>query len=74
MARSEKQVAIEVDAASVLLGDEIRIGGQVLSVRDLVHLAGGGKRVTFASGETLIITPTTRLTVLRTATGWDGPC
>ena len=74
MARSEKQVAIEVDAASVLLGDEIQIGGRALSVLDLVHLSGGCKRVTFTSGETLIITPKTTLTVLRTAKGWDGPC
>ncbi|MGI5349456.1 hypothetical protein ACQEU8_14835 [Streptomyces sp. CA-250714] len=74
MARSEKQVAIEVSAASVLLGDEIQIGGQAMSVRDLVHLSGGCKRVTFASGETLIITPTTTLTVLRTAKGWDESC
>lgn len=71
MARTPKQVAIDVQAATVLTGDEIRVGGHSMRVQNLRHLSGGAKHITFASGDALTIAPTTRLTVLRTAEGWE---
>ncbi|MCT2589191.1 hypothetical protein LHJ74_04455 [Streptomyces sp. N2-109] len=70
MARSPRQVAIDVMASTVRTGDEIRVGGQSMCVQDLQHVPGGAKRIKFASGDILTIAPTTTLTVLRTAEGW----
>ncbi|MDT0343279.1 hypothetical protein [Streptomyces litchfieldiae] len=52
---------MEIHAGSVLRGDQIMIGGQVFPVLDMVALPGGGKRLVFASGETLTLKPRTTL-------------
>ncbi|MEU3191962.1 hypothetical protein ABZ686_15265 [Streptomyces sp. NPDC006992] len=73
MARSERQVAIEVGSGSVRRGDVIQVGGQSMAVSDIRHLTGGAKLITFRTGDTLTITAGTTLVVLRTVAGWEGP-
>ncbi|WP_405804831.1 hypothetical protein [Streptomyces sp. NBC_01187] len=73
MARSQEQVAVQVNAGSLRQGDVIQVGGQPMTVLDLHHVAGGAKRILFKGGETLTITPRTKLVVLRTVAGWEGP-
>ncbi|NGO67457.1 hypothetical protein [Streptomyces boncukensis] len=43
-----------------------------MTVRELVSLAGGAKRVVFRTGETLTLRAASTLTVLRTVEGWEG--
>ncbi|MDF4251579.1 hypothetical protein [Streptomyces sp. WMMB303] len=73
MARSERQVAIEVVGGSLRRGDVIHVGGQSMAVSDIRHLTGGAKLIAFRTGDTLTITPGTTLVVLRTVAGWEGP-
>ncbi|OEV10513.1 hypothetical protein [Streptomyces nanshensis] len=70
MARTEKEVAIEVTVATVKRGDVITVGGQPMTVQSLFNLPGGGKRIGFASGAVLTLWPGTTLTALRIAKGW----
>ncbi|MGW8378504.1 hypothetical protein [Streptomyces sp. ODS28] len=70
MPRTEREVAVEVVASTVRLGDVITVGGVPMTVLDLVDLPGGAKRLNFGRGHTLSIGPGTRLTVLRVAKGW----
>jgi hypothetical protein len=46
---------VTITAATVQLADVISVGGQSLRVVDLVRLPGGRKRLTFETGETLIL-------------------
>ncbi|MDT0308371.1 hypothetical protein RM780_15580 [Streptomyces sp. DSM 44917] len=48
-------VPVTVDATTIRLGDQLLVGGQSLTVTDLVALPQGAKRVRFASGETLTL-------------------
>ncbi|QHF92658.1 hypothetical protein DEH18_00630 [Streptomyces sp. NHF165] len=73
MARSERQVAIEVGGGSLRRGDVIQVGGQSMAVVDICHLTGGAKLIAFRSGDVLTIMPRTTLVVLRTVAGWEGP-
>ncbi|UCM88802.1 hypothetical protein [Streptomyces marincola] len=61
-------VAIEIDAGTVQRGDQIMIGGQVHTVQDMVTAGRGGKRLTFASGETFTMCHTTVLWAARRVT------
>ncbi|ONK13560.1 hypothetical protein [Streptomyces sp. MP131-18] len=47
-------VAVEIDARSVLRGDQVMVGGQAFTVSDMVTVPGG-KRLEFVSGETLTL-------------------
>ncbi|UCM87520.1 hypothetical protein [Streptomyces marincola] len=58
-------IAVEIDARTVAVGDQIMIGGQPLVVRDLTALAAGRKRLQFHSGETLVMNRTTVLWAAR---------
>lgn len=64
---------VTVDAGSVRCGDQIMVGGQVLTVRDMVALPRGGRRLEFVSGETFTMRASTvvwaarRRGVLRTS-------
>ncbi|MDT0342342.1 hypothetical protein [Streptomyces litchfieldiae] len=58
-------VSIEVDASTVRRGDQIMVGGQALLVLDMMSLARGGKRLHFASGESLTMSSTTVLWAAR---------
>lgn len=41
-----------------------------MKVQHLTHLHGGAKRLVIYSGETLTMSPRTKMTALRTAKGW----
>ncbi|MGK5534368.1 hypothetical protein [Streptomyces sp. URMC 129] len=58
-------VSVEVDAATVRRGDQLMVGGHVCTVADMVALPQGGKRLDFASGESLTMRPVTVLWVTR---------
>ncbi|MDT0344549.1 hypothetical protein [Streptomyces litchfieldiae] len=45
-------MAIEVDAATIRIGDQLMIGGQAFTVLDMVTMGVDVKRLHFASGET----------------------
>lgn len=70
MPRSEKEVAIEVRADSVRRGDSTTVGGQLLTVQDLVSLPGGAKRIEFGEGVALTLRPGMPLVIFRMAKGW----
>ncbi|MDT0310033.1 hypothetical protein RM780_24205 [Streptomyces sp. DSM 44917] len=44
-------VPVTVDAKTVRCGDQILVGGQLFTVRDMVALPRGGRRLEFTSGE-----------------------
>ncbi|UCM92014.1 hypothetical protein [Streptomyces marincola] len=48
-------VAVEIDAATVRRGDQVMIGAQAFTVRDLLALAGGAKRLVFDSGDSFVM-------------------
>ncbi|ARQ69697.1 hypothetical protein [Streptomyces marincola] len=58
-------VAVEIDAMTVRRGDQIMIGGQAFTVRDMTAIGLGRKRLEFASGETLVMGRTTVLWAAR---------
>ncbi|MDT0306950.1 hypothetical protein RM780_08230 [Streptomyces sp. DSM 44917] len=58
-------VTLVVDAGTVRRGDEILMGGQVLTVRDLRAVGRGGRFLEFASGETFTMRPSTVLWATR---------
>ncbi|MDT0446812.1 hypothetical protein [Streptomyces johnsoniae] len=58
-------VSVEIDVREVRVGDQLMIGGQPFTVRDITSLAAGRKKVDFASGESLIMLPTTILWAAR---------
>ncbi|ARQ69162.1 hypothetical protein [Streptomyces marincola] len=58
-------IAVEVDARSVAVGDQIMIGSQPFTVCDLITLEHGRKRVLFESGETLVMNRATVLWAAR---------
>ncbi|WP_314178112.1 hypothetical protein [Streptomyces winkii] len=70
MARTEKEVAIDITVTTIRRGDVITIGGQPMTVQSLFNLPGGGKRIGFAGGAVLTLWPGTTLTALRIVTGW----
>lgn len=70
MARTAKEVALDVTAATIRRGDRLTVGGQVMRVRDLVSLPSGAKRIRFSTGETLSIHCGTKLTAWRVVQGW----
>lgn len=70
MPRSQREVAIEINAASIRRGDVITVGGQHMTVQNLFNLAGGGKRIQFDGGASLTLLPGTTLTAIRIAKGW----
>lgn len=70
MARSAKEIAIEVDAASIRLGDVISVGGRPMTVMNLISLPRGQKRIEFDGGAVLALGPGESLTAFRVAEGW----
>ncbi|WP_159001204.1 hypothetical protein [Streptomyces sp. SBT349] len=48
-------VSVEIDAGSVRRGDQVMIGGWPFTVRDIVALPHGRKRLDFGDGESLIM-------------------
>ncbi|WP_049572731.1 hypothetical protein [Streptomyces sp. SBT349] len=58
-------VSVEVDAGTVRLGDQLVIGGQVFTVRDMMVLPHGRKRLDFGSGESFTLRGTTVLWAAR---------
>ncbi|WP_049580400.1 hypothetical protein [Streptomyces sp. SBT349] len=58
-------VSVEVDARSVRRGDQVVIGGQPFTVRDLRSVALGGTRLEFATGESFVMRRTTVLWAAR---------
>lgn len=70
VSRTEREVAVEITAATVKRGDVITIGGQSMKVQNLFDLPGGGKRIQFPGGAVLTLHSGTILTALRTAKGW----
>ncbi|MDT0306213.1 hypothetical protein RM780_04455 [Streptomyces sp. DSM 44917] len=70
-------VPVTVDATTVLVGDEIAIGGRMYTVRNLLALPRGGRRLEFDGGETFTMQPATvlyatRLVNPRRSAGWRG--
>ncbi|MDT0346874.1 hypothetical protein [Streptomyces litchfieldiae] len=58
-------VGVEVDAGTVRRGDQVMVGGQAFTVADMTTLPRGGKRLHFATGETLTMRRTTVLWATR---------
>ncbi|WP_326596466.1 hypothetical protein [Streptomyces sp. NBC_01803] len=58
-------VSVEIDTGTVRRGDRIMVGGHVFTVEDMTALPQGGKRLDFASGESLTMRPTTVLWATR---------
>ncbi|UCM87701.1 hypothetical protein [Streptomyces marincola] len=58
-------VAVEIDAASVHVGDQVMIGSQAFVVRNMTALGSGRKRLVFATGETFVMERTTVLWAAR---------
>ncbi|ARQ68382.1 hypothetical protein [Streptomyces marincola] len=58
-------VAVEISAANVRRGDQVMVGGQAFTVRDMIAVTGGGKRLEFTSGEFLTMRSTTVLWAAR---------
>ncbi|MFB4194358.1 hypothetical protein [Streptomyces carpaticus] len=55
---------VDITADTVLVGDVLTVGGRQLLVADLVRVPGG-RRLRFASGETLTLHPHSRMTATR---------
>lgn len=70
LARSEREVAVEITAATVRRGDIIVIGGVPMRIANLRSLPGGAKRVEFAEGLVFTLPARVVLTALRVAGGW----
>ncbi|MDT0342073.1 hypothetical protein [Streptomyces litchfieldiae] len=58
-------LSVEIDAGTVQRGDQVMIGGQQFTVRDMHTLASSRKRLEFATGETFTMAPTTILWAAR---------
>ncbi|MDT0343071.1 hypothetical protein [Streptomyces litchfieldiae] len=58
-------VSVEVNARTVLRGDQLMVGGQAFTIHDMTALGPDRKRLAFATGETLTMTPTTVLWAAR---------
>ncbi|ONK10165.1 hypothetical protein [Streptomyces sp. MP131-18] len=58
-------VSVEVDARTVKRGDQLMIGGQPFTIRDMTALGPGRKRLTFITGEILTMNATTVLWAAR---------
>ncbi|ARQ71104.1 hypothetical protein [Streptomyces marincola] len=58
-------VSVEIDAATVRAGDQVVIGGQPFTVRDMTALGSGRKRLEFETGETLVMNRRTVLWAAR---------
>ncbi|ARQ70016.1 hypothetical protein [Streptomyces marincola] len=73
-------VAVEIDARTVAVGDQVMIGGQSFFVRDVTGLGAGRKRLEFHSGEAFVMNRTTVLwaarrhdpRIPRIPRGWPG--
>ncbi|MDT0307659.1 hypothetical protein RM780_11880 [Streptomyces sp. DSM 44917] len=52
---------VVVDPVTVRCGDQILVGGQVFTVRDMRALPRGGKRLDFHDGTSFTMRPTTVL-------------
>lgn len=63
----EVRTPVTVTADTVRRRDVLQVGGLPLTVRDLISLAGGAKRLLFTTGETLTIHRQTVLTATRAA-------
>lgn len=70
MARSAREIAIEVHAASIRRGDVINVGGRAMTVVNLINLPRGGKRIEFDGGAVLSVRAGESLTAFRIAEGW----
>ncbi|MDT0307387.1 hypothetical protein RM780_10475 [Streptomyces sp. DSM 44917] len=58
-------VGVTVDAASIRQGDQLLMGGQVFTVRDIRALPRGARRLDFGSGESFTMSPATVLYAMR---------
>ncbi|MDT0306191.1 hypothetical protein RM780_04335 [Streptomyces sp. DSM 44917] len=58
-------VTVTIDAATVMLGDQLTIGGQVFTIRNMAALPRGARRLEFESGESFTLLPATVLYALR---------
>ncbi len=61
------EIAVEITASTVQINDRIMIGSFLYSVRNMRALPGGGKRLTFHSGETFTMTRSTIMWAARNA-------
>ncbi|MDT0345802.1 hypothetical protein [Streptomyces litchfieldiae] len=57
--------ALEVDVRTVQRGDQLTIGGQIYTVRDMTTMARGSKRLDFGNGESFTMRATTVLWAAR---------
>ncbi|ARQ68990.1 hypothetical protein [Streptomyces marincola] len=58
-------VAVEIDAGTVRVGDQVMIGGQPFVVRNMTAMGSGHKRLVFGTGETFVMGPATVLWAAR---------
>ncbi|MDT0310676.1 hypothetical protein RM780_27595 [Streptomyces sp. DSM 44917] len=62
---SGMHVPVTVDATSVRVGDQLLVGGQVFTVRDMTALPRGGRRLDFHDGTSYTMRRATVLYVTR---------
>ncbi|MDT0307919.1 hypothetical protein RM780_13230 [Streptomyces sp. DSM 44917] len=58
-------LGVTVDPGTVRLGDQLLVGGQVFTVRDMTALPRGGRRLDFHDGTSFTMRPTTVLYAMR---------
>ncbi|MDT0442498.1 hypothetical protein [Streptomyces johnsoniae] len=58
-------VSVEVDVHTVRRGDQLMVGGQPFTIRDMTALGPDRKRLTFTTGEILTMNATTILWAAR---------
>ncbi|RKN54954.1 hypothetical protein D7231_34925 [Streptomyces klenkii] len=58
-------IGVTVDIHSIRVGDQLMLGGQVFTVRDMIALRHGDRRLEFTGGESFTMRPHTVLYATR---------